>query len=1155
MSIHKSFSTFIILPLICLAFSHEVKSQYSSDYQPFFGSTPDIQLLQSVSSAEELFSLGLAYHQNGQYQQALASFNQVVKIYKKTTLNNSRTQGLIRVLLYITNCHTKLEQFQQALEAGLQALKLSEQATGKESAEVAASLNNLARVYEELKEYDHAIQLYQRALPMSEKFFGQEHPNVSSTLYNLAESFRNLGKYTDAKPFYERAIAIDDKNHDDKHLSQNLNQLGLIHWHLFEYEEAKIQFERALGISKKIFNPEHEVVATILRHLANVYLRLNNYKHVEQLLEQAFKIRVKLYGIRDSEAANISHDLAELHRSLGNFSKAKKFYEQIHNIAHRDVATTLRSKAALHREIGEFSKAKPLYDQALLIHEKHQMYADVVGDLNGLALWHRDRGEYSDAMSMLERALDILKKSQETIDPDLEATILNSKALLLVDLGEYSQAKSLYEKGLGIYEKLKIKINSQKALILSNLAVLLNEQGDYLTAKSLSEQAINIQKIYFGLKHPRVAISLNNLAFSQRRLGEFLQAMQTSETALIINEEIYGSEHAVVAANLSNLADIHDDFGEHVEAKWLYERALRIAENANQPQLLWSIQGSISNRLTKLKQPEAAILFGKLAINTLQTQRGRLKSMEEDLQKSFLKKVNMLYHNLANLLIEQGRLPEAQQVWTMLKEEEFYEYTRRDYENDTRSTRASLNPTETTWFKEHQNIANQLAMLGEEKRKLTDKDARSKAENIRLHKLEQRLENVSHDFQRTLDKLAKVFDQAGSTAYAQKQKELKLEKDMTKLVGTLGNGVVLLETVTMDDGIWLLLTTSETRKKHKVEISKKELNQRLFTFREKLNSAEYDPREAGQALHNLLIAPLQADLQQANTKVLMVSLDGALRYIPFAALHDGKQYLIEQYALSSFNGAAQDNLKAKPNPSWKVAGLGTSNAHPGFSPLPAVKDELNGIVRQNVKDSKGVLDGVIHLNQDFNQKQLQQVMHKDYPVLHIASHFQFKPGTEKDSFLLLGDGTRLDLGEIRKGNYSFKGIDLFTLSACSTAVGGDGEGREVEGLSVMAQKKGAKGVLATLWSVADQSTSLLMQTMYRLHQAEQLNKAEALRQAQLALLRGTAATTNTAPTNSSRAEIQATSRIESNKTFHHDKRRPYAHPYYWAPFVLMGNWL
>ena len=145
-------------------------------------------------------------------------------------------------------------------------------------------------------------------------------------------------------------------------------------------------------------------------------------------------------------------------------------------------------------------------------------------------------------------------------------------------------------------------------------------------------------------------------------------------------------------------------------------------------------------------------------------------------------------------------------------------------------------------------------------------------------------------------------------------------------------------------------------------------------------------------------------------------------------------------------------------------------------------------------------------------------------MLHLASHFVFKPGTETDSYLLLGDGGRLSLRDLREAGFNFRNIDLLTLSACETAIGGgaDANGREVEGLGALAQQRGARAVMATLWPVADASTGLLMQHFYRLRVgAGGVSKAEALRQAQLLLLRG----------------------------------QPYAHPFFWAPFILMGNWL
>jgi CHAT domain-containing protein len=258
----------------------------------------------------------------------------------------------------------------------------------------------------------------------------------------------------------------------------------------------------------------------------------------------------------------------------------------------------------------------------------------------------------------------------------------------------------------------------------------------------------------------------------------------------------------------------------------------------------------------------------------------------------------------------------------------------------------------------------------------------------------------------------------------------------------------------------------------------------------------------------------------------MLSLDGRLRYVPMAALHDGKAYLAERYALAIFTEAARDKLKDRRQADWKIVGLGLTEAKPGFNPLPAVADELEAIIRRSEGD-EGVMSGVIRLNHEFTAESLFETLDLRYPVLHIASHFVFQPSTDQDSFLLLGDGGKLSLADIRLA-YNFQTLDLLTLSACQTAVGSATKGREVEGFGVLAQKQGAKSVIATLWPVDDHSTGLFMANFYRV-QANQATKAGALQQTQQAFL--------------GVGQAQPPYVVE------------YRHPYYWAPFILMGNWL
>lgn len=149
-------------------------------------------------------------------------------------------------------------------------------------------------------------------------------------------------------------------------------------------------------------------------------------------------------------------------------------------------------------------------------------------------------------------------------------------------------------------------------------------------------------------------------------------------------------------------------------------------------------------------------------------------------------------------------------------------------------------------------------------------------------------------------------------------------------------------------------------------------------------------------------------------------------------------------------------------------------------------------------------------------------------MLHVASHFVLKSGRPELSSLILGDGSRLSLADISRENLRFDAFDLVALSACQTAIGGelDVTGREVESLGARAQQQGAHAVLATLWRVSDGSTSAFMGHFYKARSNGQLNAAEALREAQLRFI----------------------------STDHATTKLRYPAPYFWAPFVLMGNW-
>jgi CHAT domain-containing protein len=202
-----------------------------------------------------------------------------------------------------------------------------------------------------------------------------------------------------------------------------------------------------------------------------------------------------------------------------------------------------------------------------------------------------------------------------------------------------------------------------------------------------------------------------------------------------------------------------------------------------------------------------------------------------------------------------------------------------------------------------------------------------------------------------------------------------------------------------------------------------------------------------------------------------------------------------------------------------------------------------------------VLPGQSLIDAEFNEPALEAQLSRGYKVIHIASHFSLNPGDSRRSFLLLGDGSVLTVDEIRNNpRLNFRGVELLTLSACKTAVvEKDSSGKEIEGFGYVAQQRGAKAILATLWSVADESTQLLMSKFYRLRKENpQLTKAAALQLAQGEMIEGRL---QPLTAEGKKRDTGETTSSETNApTYERDPKKPYAHPYYWAPFILIGNW-
>ncbi|MGL5872513.1 MAG: CHAT domain-containing protein [Xenococcaceae cyanobacterium] len=327
--------------------------------------------------------------------------------------------------------------------------------------------------------------------------------------------------------------------------------------------------------------------------------------------------------------------------------------------------------------------------------------------------------------------------------------------------------------------------------------------------------------------------------------------------------------------------------------------------------------------------------------------------------------------------------------------------------------------------------------------------------------------------------------------------------------------------VSMPDGT--LLRHSNFVDRDRIEITLEQLQKYL-----KEPDRLQDVRQLSHTVYNWLIAPFAKNLETAGDrqtneiKTLVFVLDGLLKNLPMSVLYDGKQYLLERYAIALTPGLKLLGAKS-PQPRQQLDALiaGISQeikvGDRDFSPLENVENELKNI--------QSFISGETLINANLTKNNLERQLNLNpISIVHIATHGQFSSDPDKTFILLWNELLNVkDLNNLFSSgsNRGQKLIDLLVLSACETALG---DRRATLGLAGVAVRAGARSTLATLWQVSDESTAQVMIEFYRqLHENASINKAEALRQAQLKLWQNT--------------------------------DRDWQVPSFWASYVIVGDWL
>lgn len=872
---------------------------------------------------------------------------------------------------------------------------------------------------------------------------------------------------------------------------QNASKLvesGIKYYSNGKFREAIQEWQTALKIYQT--NKQLPEQAIVRGNLARAYQELGDIEQTVKQWEQVVTLHRQFKNPRATGRA-----LTELAQAYSSLGQPKKAVELLHGVEEEET----------------FGKAekKPSYlpESALGIAIAEQDEEGQVAALGSLGEAYRQLAKYELAIKYLEDGKKVSAKSKNYLILNSLGNVYFSQAQLLNLYAEsaqtsypdqisrpdrynkfVSEAKSYYESAIGNFQdSLQIANNqndkpTQMRAILNLLQVYFRSQQLNLFDQNQIDQTVqqalalldklpdSAQKVYAAIDLANLPKNnIDTLPLTQCAENEQLKRyLSSTEVDKLLNKAVEVADNIQDFRSKSFALGAKGHFsecqGNYNQALDLTRKALIIADqNLNAKDSLYLWEWQIGRLLLKKGNKSKAIDAYNRAFQTLEKIRSDILTADRDFQLDFRYVIQPIYRKLAELKLEK---------------------------------------------------ADQTISFHQKANKQANKD------NGDLNEAREIINSL---------RLAELQNYFGNECILAAIKPQQVDE-------LLGDNTAVFSSIILKDraGIFLTLPNKSDFKWIKQQngqnITSKELEKLVQEFLQGLIDArkeiDYD-KKLPEKLYELLIAPFEKDINPEKIKTFVFVQDGFFGSIPMATLYDRnqKKYLIEKYAIAttpSLRLTAPKKLNTKTSRAL-ITGVDKEATINGqkFPALSYVEKEIKSVEKVFANTEKLI-------NQNFTLNNLRQELSKTvYPIIHIATHAQFGIIPE-DTFLVAGNNQKLTISELEKVLRKFKGgvnsTELLSLTACQTAVGDE---RATLGLAGIALQVGVRSVLASLWSVPDESTSILVEEFYQNLRAGK-SKAEALQQAQIELIH---------PKNRD------------------DVNPQYDNPGFWASFIMIGNWL
>jgi CHAT domain-containing protein/tetratricopeptide (TPR) repeat protein len=898
------------------------------------------------------------------------------------------------------------------------------------------------------------------------------------SLAGIGIAYTYLSEWNKAFEYLNQALPLLRKGNNSQALGAVLCALGGAYVKSGQKQKGLEYLEKALGLARETRDKKAEVQALLLMG-ANLSALGQKRKALEST-EQCLQISRELKD-RALEATSLM-SLGEVHDTLGDRQRALNDYNEALQVGREandwvGKATVLNNTASIYEDMGQIDRAMALYEESARISEVDGEPEEAAGALNGIGGIYQLRAEPLRALIYYNKGLALTRAAK---DRGREAAALINIALVHSSYNEYEQALKANSEAVDVFKAIEDPAGESTAL--SNLGSIYNKLGRDSEALACLNRALELQRTSDNKRGQ--ARTLTALGDAYSVAGDVTKALGAYSDALRLMKSVEDRTGEAIVNN--NLAFVYDRQGDFQNALEFYQSALSLTRSANdlrgEATVLANL-GFLHERQGDLEGAEDLYARAIEAHDRIRT----AAHLEEF--KTEVANTSAELHSRAILLKSRlGKLPDAFELTERARARTFLDQissVRLDF-------RKGADPE---LVEQEQSLHIDIGLLEKRLRDERVNNPSSEAGTLIAASLKEKQEAYAPLLIR-LEASNPDFAELESYSALSLGEVQSLLTPQTTLVSYF---------VTPDKTLAFVLTSNSF---NAVEITVKEAELRAAVNWFRGFPSLRDPQPASlKQLHEWLIRPIQ---QYIKTSEVAIVPHGILHYLPFAALTDGQRYFGEDHSIYYLPSASiLQALRRRIHPEGKAVLAAAQSRAEGLPALRYADEEAESVAK---------MYGAQPLSTGRSTK--AEFLKRAGPsnVLHIAAHAELNAHSPLFSRILLtpdkDDSGAIEVREVY--GMDLTKANLVVLSACETQLGAQSKGDDIIGLNRAFIYAGAPTVIASLWTVDDESTSVLMKAFYT-HLKSGMSKAEALQAAQS------------------------------------DTRKKYPHPYYWAGFVLTGD--